>query len=309
MWNNTLSSYFWKFKLDINLWQSVIFIINDKEVSFKWNEIKFEKINDYFSDQSFYSQLNQSLEEFNKEIKENENVPLNFFLEKWLWLKIIKYEKEQEFVNQLLSEWFHFWNQENITNFILSSCENFNQSWEFWIIWKDEDEWSWCNISIDLWSTIQEVFDSKVNDEIDHDNDEFDWDFDDIYNIQDFIDWKINDVLKIFNWEKNNQNKVFDEENKKRFNTVLKNISWVLTFEKWWMKDIESIELLIWLKNSFDLNNFVIFNDENYQKISNSFLKQYISLWKEWVTKLKEDIWKHMNEIRELFLDIFIKEI
>ena len=297
MWNNIIWSYFRDFKMEINFWHSITIFYNDNEFNFDWNEITFEKITDYSSEQSFYWKLNENIEKFklNNNIDKDWNIKL--ILDNVFWLKILKYQKEQEFIDTLLSEWFHFWTEENVLNFILNSCEQNNNYWEFSIV--EDDEWSWCNFSIDVWWTIEELYDSQVED------DEYE---DDDNETQFFVDKQTKNTFNLLNtissWKEISWKNELYEKFKNEFNSIWKNNFWILTFENWWMKDIESIETKIWLNNTIDLNNFIIFWEEQYKLLSKSFLWNYMKLWKEWVKKLKENIWNTMYDIRELILNI-----
>lgn len=299
------------FSLEIDYWKSLIINYKNQEweqisEKFDWSEISFWKIYEKSSKEYFQIRFQEELE---KHIW-NEKFNIKNLLQDVLWLTIKKYEKEQEFINELISRWYFFDSLYNFWKFVLDSS---NKNDKIFSIWENN-----YNCVINAWSSIQEIFDSNldIRDEDSYEEYWEDW----MYEMEwlwDEIDWEIshyfNSLKNFQNWESNLEK--YSEEFKEFINWILekneKNWKQIILFLwKWstiWTKFIEFNAQLN--NNWINLKEFTLITKFDYQQLKDSIFWEYMKKWSEWVIELMNDVKESIINLRSFIIDSLVNNI
>lgn len=299
------------FSLEIDYWKSLIINYKNQEweqisEKFDWSEISFWKIYEKSSKEYFQIRFQEELEKYIWDEKFN----IKNLLQDVLWLTIKKYEKEQEFINELTSRWYFFDSLYNFWKFVLDSS---NKNDKIFSIWENN-----YNCAIDAWSSIQEIFDSNldIRDEDSYEEYWEDW----MYEMEwlwDEIDWEIshyfNSLKNFQNWESNLEK--YSEEFKEFINWILekneKNWKQIILFLwKWstiWTKFIEFDAQLN--NNWINLKEFTLITKSDYQQLKDSIFWEYMKKWSEWVIELMNDVKESIINLRSFIIDSLVNNI
>lgn len=302
------------FNIEVKFWQEVKVFNWKYSWTFLWNEVSFDKL-DMNDESKFLEQLKKWLEEIKEKWSKKNNYLL--LLDQILWFKILKYQKEQSFINEMVFHWYFLnkWNKWN--GKFLEDCVT-DLDWETNNTYckhiKDENDYS--EYTVNFWDELESLL-NKINDWVDYDEDDEDRWFDDgewwyledpgrFWTKEDLADlsWALQYLT---DWEPERvsysieNSSIYEEcvSLSKKIVDQSTNLKY-FSIDCIWPIDIDDGGILYYcikFENTIWLGDMFICSDEQLKKLKWSIFWTFASHWEQWVKELKHKYWTLTKEL------------